>query len=174
MKIKLIEIAGMVAVLEALRLPYKGVGDSKTSISRDSGEVINTYSSIDIGNKDWELLNKLKYAGDDHAKVLRGLVAYLDITAPRYWWVEMDTYRIGTERLSSESTMNDQAKGLSGKELQKVKSELREGTEQRRIQMFSYQTLARIYRQRKSHRLPEWQEFCDFLWSLPWNDLIIS
>ena len=42
-----------------------------------------------------------------------------------------------------------------------TKEELKEGTMQKRVQLFSYQTLRRIYKQRKDHRLPHWHKFCD-------------
>jgi hypothetical protein len=86
----------------------------------------------------------------------------------------MDTYRIGTERLSSESTMHIQGKGLSVDELVKMKDELKEGTMQKRVQMFSYQALRRIYKQRENHRLPHWQVFCDWVDSLPFAEQLIT
>ena len=92
---------------------------------------------------------------------------YAEIDAPRYWWQEMDTYRIGTDRLSSESTMHIQGRGMSEDELVRMKEELKEGTMQKRVQVFSYQCLRRIYFQRKDHRLPHWREFCQWIESLP-------
>ena len=98
---------------------------------------------------------------------------YAEIDAPRFWWQEMDTYRIGTDRLSSESTMHIQGKGMSTEELVKMKSELTEGTMQKRVQVFSYQCLRRIYIQRKNHRLPHWQKFCAWVETLPFADELI-
>ena len=49
---------------------------------------------------------------------------------------------------------------MNTEELVAMKSELKEGTMQRRVQYFSYQTLRRIYYQRKDHRLPHWHKFC--------------
>jgi hypothetical protein len=85
----------------------------------------------------------------------------------------MDTYRVGTDRLSSESTMHIQGKGMSTEELVKMKSELTEGTMQKRMQMFSYQTLRRIWVQRHNHRLPHWREFCKWIESLPLAEQLI-
>lgn len=48
----------------------------------------------------------------------------------------MDTYRIGTDRLSSESTMHIQGKGLTEEELVRMKADLTEGTMQKRVQVF--------------------------------------
>jgi len=159
-KISTLDIAGIGAALKALRLPHKSVGDS-------------VFFPLVIGVKDLELMSKLVKAGDEHAKVVRGIIVYAEITAPRYWWVEMDTYRIGTERLCSESTMHCEAKGLTGEELQRVKGELKESHEQTRIQYFSYQTLRRIFIQREHHRLPEWHEFIGWMTSLPLSDKLI-
>jgi hypothetical protein len=63
-----------------------------------------------IDPKDLHLMSTLIKRGDEHAKVVRGIMVYAEINAPRYWWQEMDTYRIGTDRLSSESTMHIQGK----------------------------------------------------------------
>ncbi len=47
-----------------------------------------------------------------------------------------------------------------------------EGTMQRRIIMVSYQTLRRIYHQRRTHRLPEWRLFCEWITKLPFSWVI--
>ena len=36
----------------------------------------------------------------------------------------------------------------------------------------NYQQLKTIYRQRRTHRLPDWQMFCDWIESLPHGELI--
>ena len=36
----------------------------------------------------------------------------------------------------------------------------------------NYRQLKTIYAQRKTHRLPEWREFCDWIESLPYSELI--
>lgn len=161
MEIKLLEIAGVKSALLALHLPY-----GKECGSNVDGD------NITISFNDAKLLKKLISSGDEHAKVVRGIVAYFEIKAPRYFWQEFATYKIGCETLSSESTMHIQGKGLSEDELVRMKSELPEGTLQRRIVMLSYQTLRRIHHQRHNHRLPEWREFCDFLETLPYGWMI--
>lgn len=176
-KIKTLEIAGLGSVLQALRLPFGKECRSKvdTRFGVDKSEMIVHYETVCVASpKDIHLISTLVKRGDEHAKCIRGLIVYAEIEAPRFWWQEADTYRVGTERLSSESTMHVQGKGLSTDELVKMKSELTEGTMQKRIQMFSYQTLRRIYFQRKNHRLPHWHEFCRWIESLPYaNELIL-
>lgn len=178
--IKTLEIAGFASAVSALRLPFGKECRSKATsqIMVDEDGVVNDpaveYASlVEFNEKDLHLMSVLVKRGDEHAKVVRGIMVYAEIDAPRFWWQEMDTYRIGTDRLSSESTMHIQGKGMSTEELIKMKSELTEGTMQKRVQVFSYQCLRRIYIQRKNHRLPHWQKFCAWVETLPFADKLI-
>lgn len=155
MEIKLLEVAGLEPMYAALHLPF-GKGVVKTR------------------SEDKTLLKKLILAGPEHAKVTRGLMYWIQIDAPVYWWREMETYRTGRERLSCESTMHIDCKGLTGAELQKAKAEIPMGKEQRAIDMFSAQCLRNIYKQRRHHRLPEWKQFCEFIKMLPHADEFIT
>lgn len=47
----------------------------------------------------------LKDHDGGHNKYLRYCVLFLDVTMPRYWWAEADTYKVGTVA-QSESTMH--------------------------------------------------------------------
>lgn len=58
-----------------------------------------------LGPKDLELAQTLITAGTEHGKFLRQIYVSMDITAPLYWWKEMDTYKIGTTA-DSQSTMH--------------------------------------------------------------------
>lgn len=58
-----------------------------------------------IGQKDLELMKRLRNAGTDHRKFMRMITVYVDITAPLYWWKEFDTYKVGTVA-NSCSTMH--------------------------------------------------------------------
>lgn len=176
--VKTIEVAGFLSAVEALRLPFGKECRSQTHYD-DSWvcDIVPNFQSdvrVFFDERDLTLMSTLIKRGDEHAKVLRGIIAYAEINAPRFWWVEMDTYRIGSERLSSESTMHIQGRGMSTEELVKMKSELTEGTMQKRVQYFSYQALRRIYQQRRNHRLPHWHIFCDWIKTLPFaNELIL-
>lgn len=119
-------------------------------------------------------MSTLVKRGDEHAKAIRGLQVYASIEAPIWFYRELETYRVGRERLSSESTMHIDCKGLNGEELMKTKDEIPSGKIQKTIDCFSYQTLRRIYFQRRNHRLPVWHEFCEWIESLPYaSELII-
>lgn len=58
-----------------------------------------------IGPKDLDLAHRLIRSGSDHRKFLRQIFVSMDITAPLYWWKEMDTYKVGTVA-NSCSTMH--------------------------------------------------------------------
>lgn len=45
---------------------------------------------------------------------------------------------------------------------------------QTRNVMMNYEVLANIYKSRKSHKLDEWREFCKWIESLPYSELIIN
>lgn len=195
MKIETIEIAGFAGALTALRLPFgKEVrsdieyhcGTHLDWIDKDVEQAENTYevilkqmlmltsyTSIAIDKEDLQLMQTLIKRGDEHAKVIRGILAYAKITAPIYWWAEMETYRAGHERLSSESTMHIDCRGLSGEELVKAKAEIPMGKELTKVDFFSYQCLRNIVRQRHNHRLPEWHQFIDWVKTLPLADELI-
>jgi hypothetical protein len=125
---------------------------------------------------------KLAPMGNGHSKFMEFIAVWLDITAPRYWWQQMATYRIGNSWLS-ESTMYTITKRLLNQEdfeypvtieilhslnnliengnLEEVKNNLPEGFLQRRIMVTNYKALKNIYDQRKNHKLKEWHIFLD-------------
>ena len=177
MKIKLLEISGMVSALEALRLPYNKEPMSEINNTRYArGGVFSQQHRIDFDpeGKDIALMQKLIVSGDEHAKPLRGILAYLDITAPIDWWVEAETYEAGHQRLFSASTMNTEGRGLKGHALRRELNSISFGREVRKIDYISYQTLRRIVRQRYNHRKEEWHFFINDIRLLPYaNELIL-
>lgn len=168
--VTLLEVGGFASALRALRLPFGKTHRSaiRKELVNNISDYISYGSEMLVSDEDIKLLSTLVKRGDEHAKVLRGVVVWCEIKAPRYFWQEMDTYRVGCERLSSESTMHIQGRGLSEDELVELKENMPEGTMQKRIWMFSYQTLRRIYFQRKDHRLPQWRKFCEWIETLPY------
>ena len=58
-----------------------------------------------IGHNDLDLAQRMIYAGSPNDKFLRQIFVSVDITAPLYWWKEMDTYKVGTTA-NSTSTMH--------------------------------------------------------------------
>ena len=195
MKIETIEIAGLAGALNALRLPFGKEVRSKienycethldfTDMDVEQTEDIyevtmkgllkfTSNTSIAIDKKDLTLMQTLVKRGDEHAKVVRGIMVWAKITAPVYWWCEEETYRMGHERLASESTMHIDCRGLAGSELQEAKSAIPMGKELTKVDMFSYQALRKMVAQRHNHRLPEWHEFVDWVRTLPLAEELI-
>lgn len=60
---------------------------------------------LGIGQNDMDLAQRMIKAGSPNDKFLRQIFVSVDITAPLYWWKEMDTYKVGTTA-NSTSTMH--------------------------------------------------------------------
>ena len=73
--------------------------------SWDKSDSIFTNDKTIIGDNDLRLAQKLIQAGVEHAKFMRQIFVSVDITAPIYWWKEMDTYKVSTVS-NSTSTMH--------------------------------------------------------------------
>ena len=182
-KIETIEIAGFAAAFSALRLPFGKEARSRLEdsiVTWNRGKThfnelpylyIQTEMNIDF--KDLALMNTLVKRGTEHAKVTRGIMVWVKITAPIYWWCEMETYVVGHQRLSSESTMHVDCRGLSGDDLVAAKAAIPMGKELTKVDAFSYQALRNIARQRWNHRLPEWHQFVDWIKTLPFAQELI-
>lgn len=183
MNIETIEVSGMAGALTALRLPFGKemrssvsfdiVQDPEPLVLQEGEQMWFTNTECHVNEKDLSLMSTLVKRGDEHAKAIRGIMVYAKIKAPVYWWCELETYRAGHERLSSESTMHIDCRGLSGEDLQKAKAEIPMGKELTKVDMFSYQSLRNICRQRMGHRLPEWATFIEWVRTLPYAEELI-
>ena len=58
-----------------------------------------------IGDNDKDLIGRLIAGGSEHRKMMRQIFVCTDIVAPRFWWSEFDTYKVGTTS-NSCSTMH--------------------------------------------------------------------
>lgn len=161
MKIKILRESGYDEAILGLSLSY--------NVKKEKAVCVAT----DLYNKEF-----------GHNKFLESIYLWTDVTAPRYWWTEADTYRLSTKQ--SESTIHTGGKRpltqsdfeypilksylehlnlLIAKEehLSVLKNVLPEGFLQRRIWVFNYKTLRNIIIQRKNHKLPEWKQFCTYM-----------
>ncbi|MDA3823766.1 MAG: hypothetical protein PF450_14310 [Bacteroidales bacterium] len=123
---------------------------------------------------DDRLARALVKSGDDHAKCMRGIIAYFTIKLQVGFMIEFETYRQGVECLSTTSAMHGELKGLKGVELAEQKqADLVDKVYYRDILM-SYQALRHIYMARRNHKHPDWKIFCvDFIEKLPEFDVFI-
>ena len=92
MKIELLEVAGFYPAVLSARSAMKSYDKCDSFKDR-------------LGPNDRGLFERLIRAGGPHCKCIRQIQAWFAITAPRFFWQEFDTYRIGVEK-GSESTMH--------------------------------------------------------------------
>ena len=98
-KIENTEVYGWEAAIRGMRSPMNSWEKS------DSKWCDIEKGVFEVGENDLKLMKQLVKAGTDHSKFMRMINVTCDITAPRYWWVEFDTYKVGAVR-NSCSTMH--------------------------------------------------------------------
>ena len=107
LKVINIKIYNWEGALRGMRNPLNSWHLSDTFTNECEEDLINDLgiSYPRIGPNDYSLMKKLAKAGSDHRKYLRQIFISMDITAPRFFWAEFDTYKIGTVA-NSTSTMH--------------------------------------------------------------------
>lgn len=109
-KIENANVFGWEAAIRGMRNPLNSWDKSDSGwlpINDVVGHPVDDGSESEFfaGNNDLALMKKLAAVGTDHRKFMRMINVTCDITAPRYWWTEFDTYKVGTVR-NSCSTMH--------------------------------------------------------------------
>ena len=97
MKVKVISEYGLDEALLGLGLSYGKTSDMTLVDIKADKDGVKT--------KLLETAKRLAPRENAHNKFLRCCIVNLDIDAPRYWWQEADTYKVGTVA-NSESTMH--------------------------------------------------------------------
>lgn len=205
MKIENEQVFGFEAAIRGMRSPLNSwhLSDSRIKSCDDPLYWVNKNANEErfiLGEKDMLLSQKLTKAGSEHCKHLRFITVWVDITAPRFWWQEFDTYR-HVEKISC-STMHTLMKrpvdesdfeknNIPAALLEKInayiqlyqntddpeekrdflvacKNILPEGFLQKRTVCTNYQALLNIFKQRRQHKLPQWQQFCNWVLELPY------
>lgn len=153
LKIETMEVTGINHALKAMQLPMEG---------------------RKLKSDPMELASKLVKRGVEHAKFSRGVVVWAEMWFQVGWMIEFETYRYGKETLSTSSAMHVDLRNLSGEELAEAKQVGLGEKYYHRISTLSYQILRKIYIERRKHRHPDWQIFCDWIETLPhFNELIM-
>jgi len=123
-QIKIVGIEGFNPAITGMRLPTQTDNDSNINFEYDFNKEtleLITKTTFKLGPNDAKLakhlLNKKEkvhwsdneddeiFQGNVHGKFQRGIIVWLDITAPRKIWSELDTYVVGVSPTSSTSTM---------------------------------------------------------------------
>lgn len=94
-------------IIEGMRNPLNSwaMSDSYTTHICDPETMETADYEFFVGEADHKLMMNLAKGGSSHAKYRRMMIVYLTINAPRYWWTEFDTYKVGTVA-NSCSTMH--------------------------------------------------------------------
>lgn len=226
-------VTGFESAIRGMRNPMNSWEKSDTDVTRTTyffGD-LTCCGNIDavVGNNDLKLMQSLVKAGTDHSKFMRMINVSCDITAPRYWWTEYDTYKVGTVR-NSCSTMHKIADKefepsdfsrehlttldfqhydiLDTEEVERIEFQtasteilrliiqclnnyrklylatknkkywwqmiqiLPQSYNQRATVQLNYAALRNMYHARKNHKLDEWIEFCKWIETLPYSELI--
>ena len=156
---KLLNLAGIQESLTAMRFPKQSIGDS-------IGDT--------IGENDKKLAQRLIKSGDDHAKAIRGIVAWVEIGMQVGFMIEFETYRIGVECLSTTSSMYGELRPLKGVALADQKQKDLPTKYYKRIATINYQAMRRMYYARRFHKHPDWRIFAEFVESLPHFETFIK
>lgn len=90
-KVENIEVFNFEGAIRGARNPMNSWSRSDSHMETDYA---NNTTKFVIGEKDLDLMRRLYKAGPEHRKYLRQIFVSMDITAPIYWWKEMDQYRI--------------------------------------------------------------------------------
>jgi len=100
MDFQTLDVQGFDSALRGMRNPLKSYDKADSEWVLDYGG-----EHFHIGSNDYKLAKGLWKGGTEHRKWMRQVIVWVEITAPRYWWSEFDTYKIGTSA-NSESTMH--------------------------------------------------------------------
>ena len=95
MKIENVDTWGFIGAIRGMRNPMN---------SWDKSDSILSLFCIELGDNDKKLAQSLIKSGSEHAKFTRMIHVQADVTMPKYWWSEMDTYKFVEK--SSCSTMH--------------------------------------------------------------------
>ena len=94
-----ISVFNVDGAIRGMRNPLNSWHLSDSTYDKETGIFI-------IGKKDMGLAHRLLNSGTaDDSKYMRQIMVSMDITAPLFWWKEMDQYKVGTTT-NSTSTMH--------------------------------------------------------------------
>ena len=182
-KISKVEVYGLENSIEASKYPYATDVDG---VNSDITDRTMSLAGCDTGT--------------GHDNFLKGIVVQFNLTFSNKAWVEGERYHF-LEFVSSQSTMhciskmdirnmcNKYVTETTIKEVERLKDvflttksiedylrllyNVPSGIELTARMSTNYQQLKTIYQQRRTHRLPDWQMFCDWIENeLPHSEFI--
>lgn len=109
-KVENIDVWGFEHAIRGMRNPMNSwdKSDSRWTWDESDGRFdacLPVEIDYTIGPNDLGLMRRLYQAGPEHRTYARMIQVSMDITAPLYWWKEMDRYTVGKSQVSC-STMH--------------------------------------------------------------------
>ena len=114
-----------------------------------------------------EHLNNKPY----HREWIESAMVDEDITSPhKVWATPLDILKYTIEMLNAYRLQYLETKNKN--DWWQMIQLLPSSYNQRRTVMLNYEVLANIYKSRKNHKLDEWVDFCKWIETLPYSELI--
>ena len=87
-------------IIEGMRNPMNSWAMSDSGVK--AWEAADGYDEeyFALGDADHDLMMRLAKGGPVHGKYRRMIPVMFTVTAPTFWWIEFDTYKVGTVRNS--------------------------------------------------------------------------
>lgn len=85
-KVENIKVFNLEGAIRGMRNPMNSWDKSDTDFSKEN---------VTLGENDKYLAQRLIKAGPEHRKFLRQIMIGFDVVAPTYWYLELDTYKVG-------------------------------------------------------------------------------
>ena len=170
MEIRIVEEAGHTAAVTGMKFSHQTECDL---MEIEEAKYADTKTTRALAKQD-----------SGHNKFLESIIVWVDIRAKLKFWKQFDTYRIGVTK-QSKSTMHSIMKRpltrddfgydiadrrvahyntlIAEGKFEEISDDLSEGYLQTRRVCLSYKVIRHIIMQRRNHKLPEWQEFCEFM-----------
>lgn len=175
MELSIVKEAGLDEALIGMRFSFK----PECSVD----EVLHLITLTDCFGRNvkvMETAKKLCKRDGGHNKFIEQIQVWMILRAPLYFWKQLDTYRVGTSKLS-KSTMHtlmkrqlrsdDFVRAVSSESIEIVNryiqvgafdraiANLPDGYLQTRMVNTNYKVLRNIIQQREGHKLQEWDQF---------------
>lgn len=165
----------------------------------DSAEFFLEVESLKVRKEDhpaYKRAVKLAKApiGSGHDCFLKGIIVQFNITASQVWWLQAERYgHIDIITMQSKMHSLDKMFSVQFRNPVDINTAITElfrkmiREENGNVELAyncpmgvcltarvstNYMQLKTIYAQRKNHKLPEWRQFCDWLETLPYAELI--
>ena len=187
MQIKNVKVYGLEESIIRSKYPMQ-VGEPESIITVNKHELMK-------GGEERALKLSNTSNGSGHSNFLKGIIVQLDLRYPeyfspqlqRYHWIDIVSSQSKMHKIMSKHlTVDDFALPISKYIIDNLNYYIDDGNFRELINELpsgylkwmgistNYLQLKTIYSQRRTHKLNEWQEFCNWIETLPMSELITN